>query len=41
MMRQERFAFVMILLALVGGLLVTAATSGCDSKQPVVKQVVR
>jgi hypothetical protein len=39
-MKQERFAFAMILLALISGLLVTAATSGCDSNplQSTIKQ---
>lgn len=32
-MKQERFAVVMILLALISGLLLTAATSGCDAHQ--------
>ncbi|MFO0943792.1 MAG: hypothetical protein U0930_23905 [Pirellulales bacterium] len=42
-MKQERFAFAMILLALISGLLLTAATSGCDFNQlqTTTKQVAK
>ncbi len=37
-MRRERFAASLILLAFVSGMLLTAATSGCDSNDKTTAQ---
>ncbi|MEM7474375.1 MAG: hypothetical protein AAF483_05225 [Planctomycetota bacterium] len=37
-MRRERFAASLILLAFFSGMLLTAATSGCDAKNNLTAQ---
>ena len=39
-MKREGVALAMITLALVSGMMLMAATSGCDSKQPVSASAV-
>lgn len=37
-MKKERFAFALILLAFFSGMVLTAATSGCDSNNGLTAQ---
>ena len=37
-MKKERYAVVMILLAFFSGMVLTAATSGCDSRNQLTAQ---